>query len=126
VPEYKLLGQLSSWVANSRLLCFPRIATCSRLWWSLQTLSLHLLVERARGASSFWAPFVARLPDQVQEHDHSYRPIGSRLLSSMSAIARSALQACTMLQGAMHGGAMCQPLRVRCYEGKAGPVKGIR
>ena len=33
-----------------------------------QTLSLHLLVERARGASSFWAPFVARLPDQVHGH----------------------------------------------------------
>lgn len=32
-----------------------------------QTLLLHLLVERARGVSSFWAPFVARLPDQVFE-----------------------------------------------------------
>lgn len=38
-----------------------------------QTLSLHLLVERARGASSFWAPFVARLPDQVNGHAQTQR-----------------------------------------------------
>ena len=38
-----------------------------------QTLSLHLLVERAKGASSFWAPFVARLPDQVRQHTQTQR-----------------------------------------------------
>ena len=31
----------------------------------MQALSLHLLVERARGEASSWAPFVRRLPDQA-------------------------------------------------------------
>lgn len=36
------------------------------LAWSPQMLSLHLLVERAKGSDSFWAPFIARLPSQVR------------------------------------------------------------
>lgn len=54
-----------------------------------QTLSLHLLVERARGVSSFWAPFVARLPDQVRERSHSRRQ-PSQVATAVEHVCRCA------------------------------------